>query len=80
MKKKTKVLGLAGLAAGTIYLAKSKKQKKAKDLDIDMKDLKTQYVKNLGKPSDIDDSDMVEEGALTSVQYYNRLQQKSKNL
>lgn len=80
MKKKTKVLGLAGLAAGTVYLAKSKKRKREKDLDADMKDLTTQYVKNLGKPSDIDDSDMVEEGALTSVQYYNRLQQKSKNL
>lgn len=36
------------------------------------------YKKNLGKPADLEESDMVEEGALTSVQYYNELQEKSK--
>ncbi len=37
------------------------------------------YKKNLGKPDDLADSDMVEEGALTSVQYYNELQEKRDN-
>lgn len=31
------------------------------------------YIANLGKPSDRDDANMVDEGAMTSIQYYNRL-------
>lgn len=38
--------------------------------------LDPKYKKNLGKPADLEESDMVEEGALTSVQYYNELQEK----
>lgn len=38
--------------------------------------LNKDYKKNLGKPDDLEDADMVEEGALTSVQYHNELQEK----
>src|SRR5690625_2426195 len=40
--------------------------------------LDPKYKKILGKPTDLEESDMVEEGALTSVQYYNELQEKKK--
>jgi phosphoribosylanthranilate isomerase len=36
----------------------------------------TKYVIQLGKPDQERDSDMVEEGALTSVQYYNELREE----
>ncbi len=80
MGKFTKVIGAASVVAGTAYLAKSKNRKKLKGhLNRTMKNINTQYVKELGKPTDIDDSEMVDEGALTSVQYYNDLQQKNKD-
>ncbi|ANU28497.1 hypothetical protein [Planococcus versutus] len=80
MGKFTKVVGAAGVVASTVYLSKSKNRKKIKGhLNRAMKNLDTEYVKELGKPIDMDDSEMVDEGALTSVQYYNELQQKAKN-
>lgn len=80
MGKITKAVGMAGVVAGTAYLSKKENRKKAtRQLNKAMKNLNTQYVKNLGKPSDQTDSEMVDEGALTSVQYYNRLQQKAQS-
>lgn len=50
---------------------------KAKEqIDRVQQKINPKYKKSLGKPSDLEDSDMVEEGALTSVQYYNKLQEK----
>lgn len=73
-----KTVGAAGAIAGTVYLSKGENRKKVKgQLNKAMKKLNTRYVKNLGKPSDIEDSDMIDEGAMTSVQYYNQLQQES---
>ncbi|MDW0110607.1 hypothetical protein [Sporosarcina aquimarina] len=75
----SKVIGAAGAVAGTVYLSKTENRKKVKaQLNKAVKKLNTSYVKNLGKPSDIDDSEMINEGAMTSVHYYNELQQKSK--
>lgn len=39
----------------------------------DMNHEDTAYIVNLGKPFDTDDANMVDEGAMTSIQYYNRL-------
>lgn len=76
----TKLVGVAGAVAGTAYLSKSENRKKVKgQLNKAVEKLNTKYVRNLGKPSDIHDAEMVDEGAMTSVQYYNRLQQKSLN-
>ncbi|MGK7377309.1 hypothetical protein ACSFXN_05670 [Planococcus sp. 1R117A] len=78
MGKITKLVGVAGAVAGSAYLAKSENRKKVKgQLNKAVEKLNTKYVRNLGKPSDIPDAEMVDEGAMTSVQYYNRLQQKS---
>ncbi|MFS0575986.1 hypothetical protein AB1K83_10140 [Sporosarcina sp. 179-K 3D1 HS] len=75
----TKWVGVAGVVAGAAYLSKSGNREKIKgQLDKAMKRLNTSYVKNLGKPLDIDDAQMVDEGAMTSVQYFNRLQDKSQ--
>lgn len=79
MGKITKLVGAAGAVAGTAYLSKSENRKKVKgQLNRAVKKLNMKYYRNLGKPSDLDDSDMVGEGAMTSVQYYNKLQQKSE--
>lgn len=40
--------------------------------------LSSGYKQDLGKPADLAESDMVEEGALTSVQYYNMLQEEDQ--
>ncbi|ETP67355.1 hypothetical protein SAMN04487975_101342 [Planococcus glaciei] len=76
--KITKLVGAAGAVAGTAYLSKSENRKKVKaQLNKAAEKLNTKYVRNLGKPSGIDDAEMVDEGAMTSVRYYNKLQQKS---
>lgn len=78
MGKITKLVGTAGVVAGTAYLSKSETRKKVKgQLNKIREKLNTEYIRNLGKPSDKNDAEMVDEGALTSVQYYNRLQEKS---
>lgn len=80
MGKFIKAVGAAGVVAGSVYLSKSENRKKVKGhLSKVVNNLNTSYVKNLGKPTDIEDSEMVDEGALTSVRYYNKLQQKSEN-
>ncbi|MBP1971781.1 hypothetical protein J2Z83_003936 [Virgibacillus natechei] len=76
MGKITKVVGVAGAVAGAAYLSKSENRQKVKgQLDKTVKKVNSSYAKNSGKPSDIDDAKMVDEGAMTSVQYYNRKQE-----
>lgn len=81
MGKFKKVVGVAGVVAGAAYLSKSENRQKVKgQLDKVLKSFNKSYVKDLGKPSDIDDAKMVDEGAMTSVQYYNRyVEEKSKS-
>lgn len=80
MGKLTKAVGVAGVVAGAAYLSKSENRRKAKSqLDKVINKLGSQYVKDWGKPEGIDDANMVDEGAMTSVQYYNELQDKSKS-
>ncbi|QDI90759.1 hypothetical protein EPH95_05840 [Salicibibacter halophilus] len=77
MGKVTKAVGVAGAVAGAAYLSKSENRQKVKRqlAKITGKE-NSSYLKKLGKPSDIDDANMVDEGAMTSVQYYNRLQEE----
>lgn len=78
MGNMSKIVGAAGAVVGTLYLSKSENRKKVKgQLNKAKKKLSTRYIKNLGKPADIDHSEMISEGAMTSVQYYNNLQQES---
>lgn len=80
MGKLTKVVGLAGAAAGAVYLSKSENREMVKSqLNKAMKSLNSTYVKDLGKPTETDDAKMVDEGAMTSVQYYNELQEKAQS-
>ncbi|MBP2079603.1 hypothetical protein [Oceanobacillus polygoni] len=76
MGKLTKLVGVAGAVAGVTYLSKSEKVKGQFDKAIEK--FNSSYMKNLGKPSNIDDAKMVDEGAMTSVQYYNEQQEKSQ--
>lgn len=62
MSKIKKVAGAASLALGAAYLLNKRKKANAK---------------KLGKPYDIQDANMVNEGALTSIQYYNEMQEKA---
>lgn len=81
MGKLTKVVGIAGVAAGAAYLSKSENRKKVKvllDKAFGKKD-PSSYITQLGRPSDIDDAKMVDEGAMTSVQYYNDLREYYKS-
>lgn len=78
--KLTKAIGIAGAVAGAAYLAKGENRNKVKvQLDKVINKLNSQYIKELGKPADIADAKMVDEGAMTSVQYYNELQEKAKS-
>lgn len=81
MGKKTKLVSAVGIAAGAAYLSKGKNRQKVKD-GIDKSVGKTKswtkdtYIINLGKPEEPRDSNMVDEGAMTSVQYYNDLREE----
>ncbi|QQK80722.1 hypothetical protein HUG20_13000 [Salicibibacter cibi] len=75
MGKVTKAVGVAGAVAGAVYLSKGENRQKVKRQLAKIQGKEdSSYLKNLGKPSDIEDANMVNEGAMTSVQYYNRLQ------
>ena len=82
MGKLTKTIGIAGAAAGAAagvaYLAKSENREKVKtQIEKLVGEENFAYVKKLGRPGAVgavDDAKMVDEGALTSVQYYNKLQ------
>ncbi|MBM7600595.1 hypothetical protein JOC34_003006 [Virgibacillus halotolerans] len=80
MGKLTKAIGVAGAVAGAAYLSKSENRKKTKlQFNKVINKLGSQYVKDWGKPEEIDDAHMVDEGAMTSVQYYNEVQQESQD-
>ena len=79
MGKLSKVLGVAGVAAGATDLSKSENREKLKkQLNKGLNKFNKTDVKSWGKPSDVEDAEMVSEGAMTSVQYYNKLQGKSQ--
>lgn len=80
MGKLTKAVGVAGAVAGVAYLSKSENRDKVKiQMNKVISKLNSEYVKELGKPVEIADANMVDEGAMTSVQYYNELQEKAKS-
>lgn len=79
MRKRTKFVIGAGLAAGTLYATKMENRQmilgqieKAVNKWTD-----DDYIINLGKPDEVRDANMVDEGAMTSVQYYNDLRDKA---
>ncbi len=75
--KLTKAIGVAGVAAGVVFLSKSENREKVKkEFGKLVAEKDSAYVKKLGKPGTVDDAKMVDEGALTSVQYYNKLQEE----
>ncbi|HIV81085.1 MAG TPA: hypothetical protein H9994_00095 [Candidatus Salinicoccus merdavium] len=85
MGRKTKLVSAVGLVAGVLYLTKNKETvKKGIDKGIDIvvsqagKWTSDPYVKKLGRPENLRDSNMVDEGAMTSVQYYNDLREDSR--
>lgn len=82
MKKRTKLIIGAGLAAGVLYA--SKKETKqfilAQAASTINKWTDDDYIINFGKPENIRDANMVDEGAMTSVQYYYDLRDKANKV
>ena len=86
MGKLTKTIGIvgaaAGAAAGAAYLSKSENRKKLKEQISNLVGEENySYVKKLGRPGaagEQEEAKMVDEGALTSVQYYNELQEEAE--
>ncbi|SOC41758.1 hypothetical protein [Salinicoccus kekensis] len=85
MGKKTKLITAAGVTAGALYVsANTEKVKKGIDKGMEMavsqvgKWTDDPYIKNLGRPEDLRDSNMVDEGAMTSVLYYYELREASR--
>lgn len=82
MGKLTKTIGIAGAAAGIAFLSKSENREKLKtQIGKLVGEENLPYVKKLGRPGAVgavEDAKMVDEGALTSVQYYNKLQEESE--
>lgn len=72
MRKRTKFLIGAGLTAGTLYAAKKENREMIKEQveSVVRKWTDDDYIIHLGKPEEVRDSNMVDEGAMTSVQYY----------
>ena len=84
MGRIVKLIGVAGLTAGILYLTKDENRKTVKkgmDKAIGKMSSFTDdpYIIQLGKPSESRDSNMVDEGAMTSVQYYNDLRAEKTN-
>ncbi|WP_411842861.1 hypothetical protein [Salinicoccus sp. HZC-1] len=84
MGKVKKLIGAAGLAAGAAYLSKEKNREKVKET-VDKAVYKATswtsdpYLLHLGKPDEADDSNMVAEGAMTSVLYYYELRDRASD-
>lgn len=82
MGKKTKIAGIAGVAVGAAgaatFLAKSENRKKAKKLvdKIIKKKDPSSTINKIGRPADPPNAKMIDEGAMTSVQYFNELQEE----
>lgn len=78
MGKFGKILGVAGAVAGAAYLSNSENREKVKKhWESTIHKINPAYLKNLAKPKDMEDAKMVDEGAMTSVQYYNETQEDS---
>lgn len=73
MGKVTKLIGTAGIITGAAIFAKKENRKK---LVKSIKKLKPSYAKNAVTPEDIQDANMVNEGAMTSIMYYNHIQEE----
>ena len=75
MRKRTKFIIGAGLAAGALYASKTETEQLIKGAMNKWTD--DDYIINLGKPNEARDANMVDEGAMTSVLYYNELRDKA---
>lgn len=75
MGKVWKIVGVAGAVAGVAYLASSDNRDLIKNK---FNWFNESYLKGLAKPDKIEEAKMVDEGAMTSVQYYNDQQQISE--
>lgn len=84
MVKLVKLVGAAGVVAGVLYMTKDENRKLVrKGIDKAAGKMSTftddPYIIKLGKPGESRDSNMVDEGAMTSVQYYNDLRAEKSN-
>lgn len=84
MGRVKKLIGAAGILAGAVYLSKEDNRKKLKrgmDKTVGRASTWTSdpYLIDLGKPSEEHDSNMVDEGAMTSVLYYNELRDNAED-
>lgn len=75
MRKRTKFIIGAGLAAGALYASKTETGQLIKGAMNKWTD--DDYIINLGKPNEARDANMVDEGAMTSVLYYYELRDKA---
>jgi hypothetical protein len=82
MKKRTKLIIGAGLAAGVLYASKTENRQFVigQVADTINKWTDDDYIINLGKPENVRDANMVDEGAMTSVQYYYDLRDKANKV
>lgn len=76
MGKLKKVVGAAAIVAGVAFLSKGGSNRKTKEQTKTKKQYKPSYVERVLNPSDIDDAKMVNEGAVSSIQYYNDYKEK----
>lgn len=79
MRKRTKFLIGAGVAAGVLYAAQPENREKVLE-QIEKtvnKWTDDDYIINLGKPDEMRDANMVNEGAMTSIDYYYDLRDKA---
>lgn len=81
MRKRTKFIIGAGLAAGVLYATKTENRQMILGQleDVVNKWTDDEYIINLGKPDKVRDANMVDEGAMTSVLYYYELRDKAAN-
>lgn len=77
MRKRTKLIIGAGLAAGVLYASKTETRQLV--LGAVNKWTDDDYIINLGKPDEVRDANMVDEGAMTSVLYYYELRDKASD-
>lgn len=82
MKKRTKLIIGAGLAAGVLYASKTENRQFVigQVADTINKWTDDDYIINLGKPENVRDANMVDEGAMTSVQIYYDLRDKANKV
>lgn len=82
MKKRTKLIIGAGLVAGVLYASKTENRQFVigQVADTINKWTDDDYIINLGKPENVRDANMVDEGAMTSVQYYYDLRDKANKV